>query len=108
MRPGDFYFLLVPPPAGVADFLAQHQWLTVILIVTALTLLGILVRLSNIILNEIKHDTLWEWLEKREQARDSHVMHDENRRLRRLEGEQRRRDLKRQSPSWWDQLRLFR
>ena len=108
MRPGDPYFLLVPPPAGVGAFLAQHHWLTVILVVTLLTLLGIFVRFSNVVLSEIKEKTLWVWREDREKFRDSQVEHHENRRLRRLEGEQRRSELKRQSPSWWHQLRLFR
>ena len=108
VRPSDLYFLLIPPPAGLGSFLAQHEWLTVVLVVTLLTLLGIFVRFSNVIIKEIETRTYWGWREEREKFLDSQVMHDESRRTHKLEGERRRRELKRQSPSWWDQLRLFR
>ena len=108
VRLGDLYFLLIPPPAGLGTFLAQHEWLTVLLVVTLLTLLGVFVRFSKVIIKEIEKETYWGWREKREEFLNNQVTHDESRRLRRLEGEQRRRDLKHQSSSWWDQLRLFR
>lgn len=108
VQPGDLYFFLIPPPAGLGAFLAQHEWLTVIFVVAALTAVGIVVRFSNVIVREIEKKTYWGWREEREEFLDSRVVHDEGRRMRRLEGEQRRRELKRQSPSWWDQLRLFR
>jgi len=108
VRPSDFYFLLVPPPAGLGTFLAQHEWLTVILVVAVLTVLGIVGRFSNVIIKEIKEKTYWDWREEREKFLDSQLEHEERRRVRRLEGKQRRRELKRQSPSWWDQLSLFR
>lgn len=108
VRPGDLYFLLIPPPAGLGAFFAQHEWLAVILVVAFLTGVGIFARFSNVIVKEIKEKGYWGWREEREKFLDDQVMHDESRRMRRLEGEQRRRELKRQSPSWWDQLRLFR
>ena len=108
MRPGELYFLTIPPPAGVGAFLAQHEWLAAILVVAALTALGLLARLCNVLIKEIRDDGYWDWRERREQFRDSQVVHDEGRRMVRLEGEQRRRELKNQSSSWWDQLRLFR
>jgi len=108
VRPGDLYFLLVPPPAGLGAFLAQHEWLTVVLAVALLTVLGVFVRFSNVIVKEIEKKTYWGWREEREKFLDRQVEHDEGRRMRRLEGGHRRRELKHQSPSWWDQLRLFR
>lgn len=108
VRPGDFYFLLVPPPAGLGAFLAQHEWLTVILVVAVLTVLGVVVRFLNVIIKEIKEKTYWTWREEREKFLDSQLEHDERRRVRRLEGKHQRRELKRQSPSWRDQLSLFR
>jgi hypothetical protein len=108
VRPGDLYFLLVPPPAALGAFLARHEWLTVVLVVASLAALGILVRFANVLIKEIKEKGFWAWREEREKFRDDQVEHDEGRRLRRLEGKQRRRELEHQSPSWWDQLRLFR
>lgn len=70
--------------------------------------LGVFVRFSNVIIKEIEGKTYWGWREEREQFLDSQAMHDEGRRMLKLEGEQRRRDLKHQNSSWWDQLRLFR
>jgi hypothetical protein len=107
VRPGDLYFLLIPPPAGLGAFLAHHEWLTVILVVASLAVLGVFVRFSNVIVKEIAKDSYWVWREEREKFLDSQVEHDERRRMRRLEGGHRRRELK-QSSSWWDQLRLFR
>jgi len=108
VRPSDLYFLLIPPPAALGTFFAQYEWLTVILVMACLTALGVFVRFSSVIIKEIEEKTYWGWREEREKFRDDQVAHDESRRMRRLEGEQRRRELKRQSPSWWDQLRLFR
>ena len=108
VRPGDLYFLLVPSPAGLGTFLAQHEWLAVILVVTVLTALGVFVRFFNVIIREVEAKTYWTWREEREKFLDRQVEHDEGRRMRRLEGGHRRRELKHQSPSWWDQLRLFR
>ncbi len=108
VRPGDLYFLLVPPPAALGTFLAQHQWLVVVAVATVLTLLGVFVRFASVLIKEIANDGFWHWREKREEFLDSQVVHDESRRMRRLEGEQRRRELKRRTPPWWNQLKLFR
>ena len=108
VRLGDLYFLLIPPPAGLGALLAQHEWLAVLLVVTLLTVLGVFVRFSNVIIKEVDKDGYWGWREEREKFLSSQVTHDESRRTRRLEGKQRRRDLKRQNSSWWDQLSLFR
>lgn len=108
MRPGDLYFLLVPPPAGVGAFIAQHEWLTVILVVGAFAVLGVFVRFSNLILGEMKEKTYYAFREEREQFLDRQLDRREGRRMRKLEAEQQRREFKRRRPSWWDQLRLFR
>lgn len=108
VRLGDLYFLLIPPPAGLGALLAQHEWLAVLLVVTLLTVLGVFVRFSNVIIKEVDKDGYWVWREEREKFLSSQVTHDESRRTRRLEGKQRRRDLKCQNSSWWDQLSLFR
>jgi hypothetical protein len=108
VRPGDLYFLLVPPPAGLGTFLAQRHWLAVIFVAAALTMLGLVVRFANVLLREFGEKGYWGWREEREKFLNSQVVHDESRRLRRLEGERRRREFKHERSSWWDQLRLFR
>lgn len=108
MRLGDLCFLLIPPPVGLGAFLAQHEWIAVILVAAALTMLGLLVRFANIIFREFAEKGYWSWREERENFLDSQVVHDESRRMRKLEGERRRREFKHESPSWWDQLKLFR
>jgi hypothetical protein len=108
MRPGDLYFLVIPPPAAVATFLAQHQWLAVIVVAAVLAILGVFVRFCNVLISEIRRKGSWEWRKEREDFLDLHVDREQSRRTRKLEGEQQRREMKRRNPSLWDQLKLFR
>jgi hypothetical protein len=108
MRPGELYFLLVPSPLGLGALFTQHDWLAATLVVAVLMALGILVRFANVLIGEVKEKGYYEQRERREEFLDSQAVHEQKRRRIKLEGEQQRRDLKRRSSSWWDQLRLFR
>jgi hypothetical protein len=108
MRPGDLYFFTVPPPASLAAYITQHEWLAVVLVAAALTALGLFARFANVVIREIEDKSLWGWREEREKFLDSQVVHDQGRRRRKLEGDQQRGEIKRRRSSWWDQLRLFR
>lgn len=102
MRPGELYFLLVPPPAGVGAFLAQHEWLAAILAAGALTFLGILIRIVNFAIRDLDRAgglTGWQKeryaaVPERETARTTAVRAEEDRRMIELEAKQQRREFK--------------
>ena len=102
MRPGELYFFLVPPPAGLGAFFAQHEWLTAILAAVVLTFLGILVRVVNFLIRDVERAggvTGWQKeryaaVPERETARTTAVRAEEDRRIIELEGKQQRRELK--------------
>jgi hypothetical protein len=116
MRPGEIYYLLVPPPAAVGTFIAEHEWLASILVLASLTVLGACIRLLNAFLKDVTRAggyTAWQKerytrVEERETARDTELRREESRRMIKLEGKQQRREFKRRMSSWTDQLSLFR
>lgn len=116
MRPGEIYFLLVPPPAAVGTFIARHEWLAAILVLVTLTLLGAFIRILNAFLKEVVRAggyTAWQKeryaaVEEREAARDTEARHVEKRKMIKLEGKQQRREFRHRMSSWAGQLSLFR
>jgi hypothetical protein len=105
MRPGDLYFLLVPPPAGVGAFLTQRGWVAAIVVATVVTLLGVLIRVVNFFIGDAKRAggyTAWQKerygaVPEREMARDTELRGEEGRRMIKLEGKQQRREFKRRN-----------
>lgn len=116
MRPGEIYFLLVPPPAAVGTFIAEHEWLASILVLASLTALGAGIRLLNAFLRDVTRAggyTAWQKeryaaVEERETARDTERRREEGRKMIKLQARQERREFKRRMSSWTDQLSLFR
>lgn len=115
MRPSDLYFFLVPSPAGVGAFFAQQGWLAAILVATALTLLGLLVRFANFFIKDLERAggyTAWKKegyaaVPDREAARNTELRGEEGRRMTKLENKQQRREFKgRAAVSSEDQLEL--
>lgn len=115
MRPGDFYFFLVPPPAGLGAFLAQHKLAAAIAVAVTLTLLGATIRVLHAFLMDVKRAggyTAWQKeryaaVPERETARDTELRRREGRKMVKLEGREQRREFRRRT-SPWGQLSLFR
>jgi hypothetical protein len=113
MRPGELFYF-VPAPIGSGALFAQEQWLAGLLVAGVLAAVGAGAFLLRALVKDIRDaGGLWEWQRKRyevmahrEAARDNKVEHAQRRRMRKLEGENQRREYQRQTSSRKEQLRF--
>jgi hypothetical protein len=107
-RPGDLLWL-VPPPAGSAALFLQEKWIEGLAA-------GVLLGLLTAFVHDVhRRGGFWKWVQrgidtadKFEEFLNRRAERVGKRRRQRAEDENELRDLERRSPSWWDQLRLFR